>query len=202
MGFADILYGLGEIAVAGFCDFATDRFGWEKPDEGSYLSQVYQEEEKHAGNIFQKMCGDKLFRLAPGTPVYCNLAGGLAEHSGICIGRKIVHLDGSGNIICTSPKTFIERKNGSNLAVNIYYAARRENTPLGKAAVAQRAQAKVGRHQTYSVWTDNCHGFTLGCITGDFDQHHNYRLREIENAISVYYGTEDWEWRAWNFENE
>ena len=107
----------------------------------------------------------------------------------------------SGNIICTSPKTFIERKNGSNFAFNIYYAAKRKNSPLGNAEIAQRAQAKVGRHQTYSVWTDNCHGFTLGCITGNFDQHHNYRLGEIANAISEYYGTDDWEWRAWDFDN-
>ena len=107
MSIADFFHGLGEIAVAGLCDFATDRLGLEKPDEGSYLSQLYEEEQKHAGNILQHLSGDKLFRLQPGTPVYCNLAGGLAEHSGICIGRKIVHLDGSGNIICTSPKTFI-----------------------------------------------------------------------------------------------
>ncbi len=191
MGFADFLNCLGEIAIAGFCDFATDRLGLEKPDEGSYISWVCQKEGKHAGNIFQKMSGDKLFKLKPGTPVYCNLAGGLAEHSGICIGRKIVHLDGSGNIICTSPKTFIERKNGSNFAINIYYAARKKNSSLGKAVVAQRAQAKIGRHQNYSVWTDNCHGFTLGCITGNFNQHQNYRLGEINSAISKYYGTTD-----------
>ena len=201
MSIADFFHGLGEIAVAGLCDFATERLGLEKPDEGSYLSQLYEEEQKHAGNILQHLSGDKLFRLQPGTPVYCNLAGGLAEHSGICIGRKIVHLDGSGNVICTSPKTFIERKSGSNFAFNIYYAAKRENSPLGNAEIARRAQARVGKHQTYSVWTDNCHGFTLGCITGNFDQHHNYRLGEIANAISEYYGTDDWEWRAWDFDN-
>ena len=88
MSIADFFHGLGEIAVAGLCDFATERLGLEKPDEGSYLSQLYEEEQKHAGNILQHLSGDKLFRLQPGTPVYCNLAGGLAEHSGICIGCK------------------------------------------------------------------------------------------------------------------
>ena len=197
MGLADFISGLGEFAVAAFCDFAADRLGIEQEETAM---ESLMNEENHC-NITQLFTGDKMHSLMPGTPVFCKLAGGAAEHAGICIGRKIVHLDGSGDIICTSPAAFLARKNGSNMAVNIYYAARSKDTPLGDAQVAERAQSRIGRHQHYSVWTDNCLGFTLGCITGDFDQHYNYCLGEIERAISKHWGTSDWEWRNWDFKN-
>ena len=197
MGLADFIGGLGTIAVAAFSDFAADRLGVEQEESAM---ESLMKEEKHC-NITQWFTGDKLHSLMPGTPVFCHLAGGVAEHAGICIGRKIVHLDGSGDIICTSPATFLARKNGSNMAVNIYYAARSTDTPLGDPKVAERAGARVGRHQHYSVWTDNCLGFTLGCITGDFDQHYNYSLGEVERAISKHWGMSDWEWRNWDFKN-
>ena len=198
MSIADVFYSFAEIGVALACDFAADRLGLEEPDEGSYMAQM-MEKDGHC-NVLQVFSdGDKLHSLLPGTPVFCRLAGGMAEHAGIAIGRKIVHLDGSGNIICTGPGTFLARKNGSNMAVNVYYAATAKDTPLGDPEIAKRARAKIGRHQHYSVWTDNCLGFTLGCITGDFEQHYNYRLGEIESAISKHFGTSSWEWRNCDF---
>ena len=198
MGFADFLSGCCEFGLAAFCDFATDHLGLEEPEEGSYMAQM-MEKDGHCNVLQMFSDGDRLHSLLPGTPVFCRLAGGMAEHAGIAIGRKIVHLDGSGNIICTGPSTFLARKNGSNMAVNVYYAATAKDTPLGDSQIAELAKAQIGRHQHYSVWTDNCLGFTLGCITGDFDQHYNYRLGEIESAISKHFGTFSWEWRNWDF---
>ena len=59
-----------------------------------------------------KLHGDKLTRLAPGTPVFCYFTGEIAEHTGICLGDTIVHLDGTGKVICTSPEVFLARLEG------------------------------------------------------------------------------------------
>ena len=198
MGAADFLSGVLELAVCMGGDWALEKLGCEPDDEGTLTEQLMNRKD-HSCNIFQSASGDSMHSLLPGTVVYCNLAGGLAEHAGICIGRQIVHLDGSGQIICTSPNTFLARKNGSCLAVNIYYAATGKNKPLADPAIARRAKARAGHQQRYSLWSDNCLGFTLGCITGNFDQHHNFRLGEIESAISDHFGTTDWDWRSWRF---
>ncbi|HNW16697.1 MAG TPA: hypothetical protein PKM15_08340, partial [bacterium] len=51
-----------------------------------------------------------------GSVVYCDLAFGSAEHSGIYIGNnEIVHLDGSGNVEIVDPKEFLNRLDGFNL---------------------------------------------------------------------------------------
>ena len=198
MGAADFLSGVLELAVCMGGDWALEKLGCEPDDEGTLTEQLMNRQD-HSCNIFQAASGDSMHSLLPGTVVYCNLAGGLAEHAGICIGRQIVHLDGSGQIICTSPNTFLARKNGSCLAVNIYYAATGKNKPLADPAIARRAKAKAGHRQRYSLWNDNCLGFTLGCITGNFNQHHNFRLGEIESARSDHFGTTDWDWRSWRF---
>lgn len=198
MGAADFLSGVLELAVCMGGDWALEKLGAEPGDEGT-LTEQQMNRRDHSCNILQAATGDDMHSLLPGTVVYCNLAGGLAEHAGICIDRQIVHLDGSGDIICTSPQTFLARKNGSCLAVNIYYAATGKCQPLADPAIARRAKAKAGSHQRYSLWSDNCLGFTLGCITGNFNQHQNFRLGEIESAISDHFGTNDWDWRSWRF---
>ena len=112
MGAADFFHGVLELAVCMGGDWALGKLGCEPGDEGTLTEQLMNRKD-HSCNIFQAASGDSMHSLLPGTVVYCNLAGGLAEHAGICIGRQIVHLDGSGQIICTSPKTFLARKNGS-----------------------------------------------------------------------------------------
>ena len=94
--------------------------------------------------------GDKLKRLKAGTPVFCKLAG-YAEHTGIAMGDSIIHLDGSGDIVRTSPAEFLARLNGLNPAINIYYAAQGPNQPLAKRIVADRARRWLGRHVEYTV---------------------------------------------------
>ena len=145
----------------------------------------------------QLMLGDRLERLKAGTPVFCKLAG-YFEHTGIAMGDTIIHLDGSGEIVRTSPKVFLARLDGLNLAFNIYYAATGENQPLAKRVVADRARRWVGRHVEYNVLTKNCHGFVLGCLTGDFNQILTLDLLQVEAQISKIFANPFWQWRCWD----
>lgn len=105
----------------------------------------------------------------PGTPVYCKLAV-VAEHTGIYVGDgKIVHLNGDGSIEFVSPEQFVSRLDGFNPAGYIYCAADRHKKALGNAEFAERARAMVSRRRNYNWAFDNCHKFTCGCLTGDFD---------------------------------
>jgi hypothetical protein len=128
-------------------------------------------------NIFssEEACKEPI----PGTPVYCNLAV-IAEHTGIYIGNKqIVHLNGDGNIEVVSPSTFVGRLDGLNPAFFIYYATFKGKA-LGSQKVAERAKAMVGNSRNYNFLLDNCHQFTTGCISGNF-----------ENACNFFWMVED-----------
>ena len=142
--------------------------------------------------------GDMLPTLPPGTPVFCHFTLNVAEHSGICVGDRIVHLDGGGRILSSTPHDFLARLDGSNLAFSIYYAATGRDKPLAKQDIADRALKAVGNHRAYHMLTDNCHGFSIRCIDGKSKRRAAWSLREVENAITSAFGTDDWRWRRWN----
>ena len=140
--------------------------------------------------------GDLLPTLPPGTPVFCHFTLCAAEHTGICMGDCIVHLDGTGKVCCSTPAKFLARLDGTNLSTNIYYAARAENTPLASAAIADRARQQIGRQLGYNLLTNNCHDFSIGCITGTSTLQ-NWRLHDVERAITHIFQTPNWQWRCW-----
>ena len=47
---------------------------------------------RHECNFENALNGDNLPSLPPGTPVFCYFTFRIAEHSGICVGKNIVHL--------------------------------------------------------------------------------------------------------------
>ena len=144
------------------------------------------------------LVGDMLPSLPPGTPVFCHFTLNVAEHSGIGIGDRIVHLDGDGQILSSSPRVFLARLDGRNLAANIYYAATGRNQPLAKSDIAIRALEAVGAHRNYHVLTDNCHGFSIRCLNGESSCLAAWSIRVVENAITSVFGTDDWRWRCWD----
>ena len=105
-----------------------------------------------------------------GSIIYCELALGTAEHSGIYIGDdKIVHLDGDSEMIeIATPKVFINRLDGYNTAMSIYVSCN-GTCAVGNDEIAQKAKDKVGSRRDYNLILDNCHKFTSGCITGNFE---------------------------------
>ena len=65
--------------------------------------RLYRHECAECGAI----AGDMLPFLPPGTPVFCHFTLHVAEHSGICIGDRIVHLDGGGQVISSDRKSVV-----------------------------------------------------------------------------------------------
>lgn len=128
-----------------------------------------------------------------GSVVCCDLAL-VFEHSGIYIGNnKIVHLDGSGIIESVSPRQFMERLDGLNFAISIYVSSN-NGCSIGSAKVAERAKSMIGRSRDYNFILDNCHQFTAGCLTGDFENSNNFLWLLKDEALK--YIDAD-EWRAW-----
>ena len=111
-------------------------------------------------------------RPAVGGIVYCELAFAV-EHSGIYVGNsRIVHLDGDGIIESVSPQRFLDRLDGFNSAISIYVSCR-DGIAVGSSLAAHRAKQQVGNRVDYNVALNNCHKFSAGCLTGNFD---NYEL--------------------------
>jgi hypothetical protein len=129
-----------------------------------------------------------------GSVVYCDLAFGNAEHSGIYIGNdEIVHLDGSGDIEIVTPKVFLARLGGFNSAISIYVSCS-DSLAVGGNTIAKRAKEMAGKRRNYNLIFDNCHQFTSGCITGNFENSDNFLWmlkHTAENEINAN------TWRVW-----
>lgn len=129
-----------------------------------------------------------------GSVVHCELAG-FIDHSGIYVGRnRIVHLDGSGLIEKVSPEQFINRLNGYNLATTILVSCK-NGKPIGSKAAAKRARDKVGTRLNYSIHSNNCHKFSSGCLTGDYE---NTDILFSDLTLTTDKVLETNEWRVWN----
>ena len=105
-----------------------------------------------------------------GSVVYCDLAFGYMDHSGIYVGNgRIAHLAGTGRIELVTPKKFID----GCTAVSIYVSCN-EGAAVGCASVARRAMSMVGQRRSYNFLLDNCHQFTSGCLSGNFENSSNF----------------------------
>ncbi len=133
---------------------------------------------------------DKVAEPEIGSVLYCDLAFGFAEHSGIYVGnQRIVHLTGDGVIEEVSSEGFLS----GTTAMSIYVSCA-EETPVGSQRVAARARSMVGHRRSYNLLQDNCHQFSAGCLTGNFDNTHNFlwMLKEESNHTL---GSNSW--RVW-----
>ena len=132
-----------------------------------------------------------------GSIIYCELALA-AEHSGIYLGKgKIAHLDGSGAIRVVSTKTFLNRLGGWNNAISIYVSCN-DNVAVGSENIAKRARAAAGRKREYNLILDNCHQFSSGCVTGNFENSDNFLWMLKDTAMKSINVTT---WRVWDIAN-
>lgn len=126
-----------------------------------------------------------------GSVVYCDLAFGYMEHSGIYIGNnQIVHLNGDGLIESVSPKEFME----GTTACSIYVSSLGEHS-TGSKNSAQRAINMIGRSREYNFLMDNCHQFSAGCLTGDFNDSINF-LWMLKHCAGQELNADNW--RYWD----
>lgn len=111
-----------------------------------------------------KHCQDEV-KPVMGSVVFCDLAFGYAEHSGIYVGNdEIVHLNGNGWIEKVSAAEFM----ANTTALTLYVSSRDDNA-VGSYAVADRALSRVNQKSRYSLLADNCHRFTSSCLTGNIN---------------------------------
>ena len=128
-----------------------------------------------------------------GSIVYCDLAH-VCEHSGIYIGDgKIVHLDGGGDVEVVSHKDFLNRLGGFNPALSVYISCK-DTEAIEDFSAAERAISMIGNRRNYNLVFDNCHQFTSGCITGNFENADNFWWA-LKNTIEKYYAVNSW--RVW-----
>lgn len=145
-------------------------------------------------SIVDNLILDKVTPIV-GSIVYCDLAAGQAEHSGIYIGNnRIVHLNGDGLVESVTPKQFMDRLEGWNTAISIYVASH-NGKAVGKVEIAERAKEYIGRKRDYSLIFDNCHQFTNGCLSGNFDNSCNF-FSFLKDEVRDILGGD--EWRVWD----
>lgn len=144
-----------------------------------------------AESFIDNVVRDQIDEPARGSIVYCDLAFGYAEHSGVYVGGgEIIHLNKDGIIESVDHKEFI---NGTS-AMSIY-AACCGTTPVGSEVVARRATSMKGNYRSYNVILDNCHQFAAGCLSGDFDNSKNF-LWMLKDESKNILGSDSW--RVWN----
>lgn len=126
-----------------------------------------------------------------GSVVYCDLLFGYAEHSGIYIGDgEIVALEKDGRIVARSTSGFMD----GTTAISIYVSCH-DGHAVGSEAAARRAREMIGSHRDYNVILDNCHQFTAGCLTGNFENSNNF-LWMLKDKSQQILGSD--EWRVWD----
>ncbi|GAB6427684.1 hypothetical protein bcgnr5378_07040 [Bacillus cereus] len=134
---------------------------------------------------------------AVGSMVYCML--GPVEHSGIYIGQGyIAHLNGNGEIEVVSPKRFTDHV--TTLNTDIFIPMDNDDYPIGDSEIAFRAIEMVGEERNYNFLMDNCHQFSAGCITGDFENASNF-LFLVKHDFSKTM-EQDSRWGRWKWEEE
>lgn len=145
-----------------------------------------------AEHIIDNAIRDTIDEPCIGSVVYCDLALGYAEHSGIYLGGgEIMHLNSKGWIEKVTPDEFIE----GTSALSIYVGCR-GRFPVGSSDIANRAIdfEKDISTRDYNVLLDNCHQFTAGCVNGDPENSNNFLWmlkHECENHLSID------SWRVW-----
>ena len=134
-----------------------------------------------------------------GSVLYTDLLFGYMEHSGIYVGdNEIVELNSNGEIAIVSPSEFISGGTG----VHIYVSCCKDiinplddPVPVGGEQIAQRALDMVGEMRNYNILFDNCHQFTAGCLTGNFENS-NIALWMLKNECRKIINTNCW--RFWD----
>lgn len=147
---------------------------------------------------------DTVDRLVEGCVVCHSMIGEQFEHSGIYIGEyKIVSLSSKGKIINShaqiveeSTRKFIEGPLNSN---RLIWVSCRGESPVGDQKVAARARKIVGERRNYNVLRDNCHQFTSGCLTGDFENA-DKRFTSLKSTVADTLGADNW--RIWARDDE
>ncbi|WP_120955840.1 lecithin retinol acyltransferase family protein [Helicobacter mehlei] len=142
---------------------------------------------------------DKKFKK--GSVVQCDM--GAVEHSGIYVGNnEFVELCSDGVIKKVGIKEFItplsDQKEGKFLLKGRIRAFCKRDSDgdwvaVGDQDVCKRALDKVDDTRDYNLLFDNCHQFTAGCMSGDFENAINF-LWMLKDEAKNYFKVSDGDW--------
>lgn len=148
---------------------------------------------KLAESFIDNCVRDKVPYPEVGSIVYCDLAFGHAEHSGIYVGgNEIIHLNKKGWIEYVTPQEFIY----GTTAISIYTSCRNGRAIGDKYAAdnARRFEKNVSV-KSYHVLLDNCHMFSSACISGIMDNSDSFLWMLKHTAENELLANE---WRVWD----
>ena len=138
--------------------------------------------------------GDERLIDAPraGVPLLVSLAG-MAEHSGIFLGRsRVAELNGNGRLMDVSLSEFVNGQVGDKASVRWgtrIFAACDDSTghPLESLKVAHIARdfvAKVKRVK-YNLFNNNCHLFSASCVRGELSDGRSWAEWLMDGTFSI-----------------
>ncbi|TKF29744.1 hypothetical protein FCV50_15335 [Vibrio kanaloae] len=127
-----------------------------------------------------------------GSIVYCDLAFGTAEHSGIYIGNgRIIHRNGNGLIEDVSVNQFLT----NTTAISIYISCNAQGNAVGSESCAQTAEGMLGVQTDYSLLNENCHQFCSHCLSGDIFSN-TFTLTQLKRDALLHIQAS--QWRVWD----
>ncbi|WP_228256354.1 lecithin retinol acyltransferase family protein [Acinetobacter wuhouensis] len=150
-----------------------------------------------AGSALKHSLKDKV-KPRVGSVVFCRLGLNQVEHTGIYVGyNKIIHLEGDGHVRTVSPEVFLARLGGFNkITAHSIYVACKNGKPIHSSKAAMKAKI-YGAHKTnYALFSNNCHKFSSGCVTGNRDNKDSF-FSLLESTLKQnHYGLT--EWKIWD----
>ncbi|WP_285892477.1 lecithin retinol acyltransferase family protein [Vibrio intestinalis] len=127
-----------------------------------------------------------------GSIVYCDLAFGTAEHSGVYVGNgRIIHRNGNGLIEDVSVNQFLT----DTTAISIYISCNAQGSAVGSESCAQTAEGMLGVQTDYSLLNENCHQFCSYCLDGDIFSS-TFTLTQLKRDAHAYIQAS--QWRVWD----
>lgn len=156
---------------------------------------------------------DKI-KPVPGSVLKCDLAGGVSVmcgslcHTGIYLGDdrivEVVPGKRKAKIQIVDPYDFLNGQ-GTNFirtGINIYVATDGEGRALGSQAVADRALDYHKRRKSggeYDLVDNNCHKFTVRCVTGEEPENAKLTESDVEEALESVFGCDQVTWEPTGF---
>lgn len=156
------------------------------------------------GNLLESIAAEFKDRVkpVPGSVLRCDLAFGanfLGEricHTGIYLGNdriaEITNDEGKARVQVVDPYDFLYGK-GTNFVrtgINVYVATDGCGNALGSPEIAGRAcsLARCWCHGEYDLVDNNCHTFTVRCVTGVKPAAAKLSDRDVAGALKRVFG--------------
>ena len=126
----------------------------------------------------------------PGTPLIVDLFG-VVEHSGIYLGNgRVAELFGDNLLREVTLKEFVEGEKGEwvRTGKRIYAACGKASGKLvASEYAAENARAYIRRYRTvkYNLFRNNCHLFSISCLSGKFQNGISFGDVIVRGGISI-----------------